>query len=184
MTKVVLYIAQSLDGYIADKEGGVGWLDQYNDPKEDYGYHAFYESVDTLIMGANTYRQILTFGKWPYTNRKSYVISHQKLDQPKKANIEFYSGDLAKLVEQIKTESKKDIWLVGGAKLLSSFMQAKLVDEWIIFVMPTLLGEGIPLFQYLSQVIQLNLLDTKKYDTGVVELRYNRQQNSAYTPSL
>jgi dihydrofolate reductase len=172
LSKVVLYIACSLDGFIAGKDGDVGWLDEYDGA--EYGYQQFYESVEALIMGSRTYEQALSFGEWPYPNKKSYVITGRQLGAKPDPSIEFYSGDLTELVAAIK-QTGRDIWLVGGSQLLASFWNEALIDEIRLFVIPTLLNEGIPLFRGISRQTSLTLVGSESYDNGVVQLHYSVQ---------
>jgi dihydrofolate reductase len=167
---VILYIAASLDGFIADRDGGVGWLDAYQ--AADYGYEAFLDTVGTVIMGAATYEQVLTFGPWPYAGKATYVFTHRPLPKADPANIDLYAGTPAILVHLIRSASDRNIWLVGGARLVAAFLNAGLVDEIRLFVIPTLLGAGIPLFRDITAAPGLDLLDSRPYPNGVVELHY------------
>ena len=113
MSKVILYIAQSKDGYIASPDGSVSFLDKFNENGEDYGAEKFMENIDINIQGANTYKQVLGFDNpYPYRS-KTYVITHNNLEKPDGADIEFFQGDLNQLVSKAKNESKKNIWLIG-----------------------------------------------------------------------
>ena len=174
MAKVILYIAQSLDGFIADKDGGVGWLDNFHVEGEDYGYNEFLDTVGVIIMGANTYRQVLTFGEWPYKDKKTVVVSRNTHPVPANAGVEFYSGSLKPLIEKLKTKAKKNIWLVGGSQLVTGFLNEGLIDEIHLFIMPVLLKKGIPLFVNLSGITHLKLTSVKSYSTGVVRINYTR----------
>jgi dihydrofolate reductase len=172
MGKLVLYIAVSLDGYIATPDGGVGWLDDFNIEGEDYGYAEFFERLGTLIMGGKTYRQGLTFGEWPYGSVTTYVVTRQAEIERPDAPIVAYSGDFAELVEQIRREDERDIWLVGGGELNAEFLRAGLIDEYIVSVIPVLLGDGIPLVSGVQRSVDLMLTDSNVYPNGVVQLRY------------
>src|SRR3989338_6011301 len=118
MGKVILYIASSLDGFIAKSDGDISWLDKYQDGKEDYGYSEFYKEVGASIMGANTYEKALTLKGGIDNKMPTYVITHRKLQTPADARITLYSGNLAELVNKIKRRTKKNIWLVGGGQLV------------------------------------------------------------------
>lgn len=174
MGKVILYIATSLDGYIAREDGDVSWLDAYQGEKgEDYGYSEFYKSIGTVISGSKTYEVTLSLGGADsFSNKKLYVITRRELEKPAKANIEFYSGDLTRLVKSIKASSDKDIWLLGGGKLIGSFVNESLIDEFMIFVVPIILGEGIALFQNTEKEAELRLMGSKQYLSGLVLLHY------------
>jgi dihydrofolate reductase len=164
MGTIILYIASSLDGYIARENGDVDWLPI----NTDSGYDNFYKSIDTVIMGKKTYDQILTFGDYPYKGKKSYVFTRND-SLTKDENVEFASN-----VEEFSrnlVSSKGNIWLVGGSELFSAFLEHKLVDEIILSIIPTVLGKGIPLFQNINQEANLKLIKKTEY-SGFVELTY------------
>jgi len=171
MSKIILYIATSSDGYISTIDGGVSWLDQFTGTKEDYGYSDFIKSIDCNIQGANTYKQVLTFGDWPY-NSKSYVVTNHELEKPEGADIEFVSGDIQKIAEKAKEFSQKNIWLLGGANLVQSFLKESLIDEMMIFTMPVLLGSGISLFDHNEDIQKDELVTSKKYESSAVLNHY------------
>jgi len=164
MRKVILFIATSLDGYIADENGQVDWL--YHD--QDYGYKRFYDSVDTLIMGRKTYDQIKAFGAWPYEKKKTFVFTSKVL---KDMNILTSKNSILKTKELIKNKGK-DIWLVGGAQIIRVLLNENLINELRLFVQPIILGKGIPLFHNIKRNDHLKLKDIKKYSSGMVQLRY------------
>lgn len=172
MSKVVLYIAASLDGYIARKNDDISWLDPFQDGTEDYGFATFSKSIGATIMGARTYRQALLFPDRILKGVKNYVVSGEDLARVPGADIEFYHGDLKKLVSSVKNTVSKDIWLVGGGQLVSSFLNEGLIDEAQHFVAPILLKEGIPLYSGLKNEINLNLVETQTYRSGIVKLQY------------
>ncbi len=165
MRKIILFIASSLDGYIARENGGIDWL-----PDDTAsGYDDFIKSVDTVIMGKKTYEQILTFGDYPYGNKKSYVFTRDDKCH-KVQNVEF-AHDADKLVNAIRSESGTDIWLVGGAETVSIFANLGLVDEIRLSVIPVILGKGIPLFKNIKKEMNLQLIKTTEYDV-LVEMHY------------
>lgn len=172
--RVTLYIATSVDGYVADVEGGVDWLEEYqaeSDGDEDVeGFSEFFDSVDCLVMGATTYEQVREFGEWPYSDKPTYVFTHRPLSPATEA-VEFVDRDVADLSSELK-QQYDHIWLVGGAQLAQTFLQEKEVDVLRLFHVPILLGEGISLFtgEYTQQ--GLRLLDTEVHDTGIVEHHY------------
>ena len=167
--KVILYIAMSLDGFIARKNGAVDWLDAFNTPPEDYGYKDFLKSIDTVIMGNTTYEQVLTFGDFPYKNKNCYVFAHKS---KKDDNVTFVSKKCKTFIEGLSTSEHTKIWLVGGANLVNQFMQSGLIDEFIISIIPTVLGEGIPLFSKNNKEVPLTVMNTKSYDSGIVQIKY------------
>ena len=184
MGEVILYIATSLDGYIADEEGGVGWLERYEAGDDDYGYAALLERVGTAIMGGRTYRQVLGFGPWPYATLTTYVVTRQSLADPPAPSIRSFRGDVRELVARIRANSDRDVWLVGGADLVSQFVNRHLIDEYILFVMPLLLGRGIRLFRDLRSPTPLELERAVSYASGVVELCYRPAAGAASSQTL
>jgi dihydrofolate reductase len=171
MAEVILYIASSLDGYIADHAGGVDWLERFNQAGEDYGYGAFLEGIGTLLMGARTYHQVRGFGDWPYHGKRTIVFTHAEVDPGAPGGVEVYSGDPGVLLERFRDDAG-DIWLVGGSDLISQFLAIDGIDEFRIFLMPIMLGDGVPLFPSGFPTVNLALEVVKPFADGVVELRY------------
>ena len=165
MTKILVYIASSLDGYIARENGDIDWLPEVTES----GYDAFYKSVDTVIMGKTTYDQVLTFGKYPYKDKKSFVFT-RSTNQDKDENVEFLS-DVEKFVKDGFHNAGENIWLVGGAQIIASFLKQGAVDEIIISVIPVLLGKGIPLFKDIENETKLEFVKTERH-SQLVDLYY------------
>jgi dihydrofolate reductase len=165
MRKVVLFIASSLDGYIARENGDIDWLPE----NVASGYDEFYKTIDTVVMGKQTYNQMLTFGAYPYQDKKSYVFTRNN-NQTKNKNTEFVS-DVDKFVKDIISNSGKNIWLVGGAEVISSFVNRRFVDEIILSIIPVILGKGIPLFKNIQIETKLELIETTNYEY-LIELHY------------
>lgn len=176
MRKIILYVAISLDGKIAKLDGDVKWLESIPNPDQlDYGYVAFNEKIDTTIMGNKTYEEILGFDvPFPYPDKKNYVLTRQagKIDTE---FVTFVSGDVLNFVKKLKTEKGKDIWLIGGSEVTTLFFNEDLVDELFIFVMPIVIGAGIPLFGDYPIERPLQLMETKAYPTGVTFLKYEEK---------
>ena len=173
MPHVVYYVAASLDGYIADCEGSVDWLSDATDPDEgDYGYAAFYATVDALVMGRTTYDQVRGFGAWPYVGRPTFVFTHTPPEHAARdhPDVTFVAGDPAELLGTLHDDAT--VWLVGGGRLAASFRAAGLLDELYLTVLPILLGDGVPLFQAGEPQTLLTLTDATPYASGVVQLRY------------
>lgn len=166
-SKIILYIAASLDGFIAGPKGEIDWL--FHD--QDYGYTDFLDTVDTILMGRTTYEQVLTFGEFPYSGKQCYVFSTTQ-SQPTK-HVQFYQGDLLTFVRQIKKQSAKHIWLVGGTKLISSFASLQLIDQYIISIHPVILGAGITLFPPNLPQVDLLLMNCQMFSSGLVQLNYS-----------
>ena len=168
--KVILYIATSLDGYIARKDGEIDWLDgDGSNPEADGGYEEFYSTVDTVIMGNTTYEQIMSWGEYPYKGTKGYVYTQKDLEANE--DVIFTKENPVDLIKRLKSEEGKAIWIVGGANMLDVFMKKDLVDEYIIAVTPVIIGEGIPLFKDKNPEIKLKLMESKIFN-GFVQNHY------------
>jgi dihydrofolate reductase len=168
--KIVYYLAVSADGFIARPDGGVDWLDR---PRTagDYGMAAFFKTVDTVIMGRKTYEVGLKFGQKGHPGKKNYVFSHTLRPTPR-ARVEIVSGDVGELAWKLRSEEGKHIWLMGGGDLAAAFLDAGQLDELIVHVIPTFIGEGIPLLQPRHRSVELKLLSTRAYRDGVLRLHY------------
>ncbi|MGB9941037.1 dihydrofolate reductase family protein [Methanosarcina sp.] len=173
MPRMKLYIACSLDGFIAREDGSIDWLTEYdNNPETDYGYSEFYISIGTVIMGRKTYEQVLEFGEWPYGEKKAYVFTRQREHLRRENKVEFVSGEIGEFVRQLKEKTDQDIWLVGGSQLIKAFLKENLVQDLIIFVVPIILGGGIPLFDHIGKEIRLRSGRVERYENGLVRLEY------------
>ena len=165
MVKITLFIASSLDGYIAKNNGSVDWL-----PSNcSSGYDDFYKSIDTVIMGKKTYDQVLTFGVYPYKEKKSYVLTRNDT-QSSNDNIQFVNN-AEKLVKTLLTSTGSNIWLVGGAEIITTFMNLGFIDEIILSIIPVVLGGGISLFTDIQKETKFQLIKTTEYG-ALVELHY------------
>jgi dihydrofolate reductase len=171
MRKIIVYVATSADGYIARPDGDVAWLDR---PRTagDYGMGKFYRSIDTVLMGRKTYEIGLQLGQKSYPGKKNYVFSRARRRR-RSADIEFVSGPVGDFVRQLRATKGKNIWLVGGAELAAAFLDAGQVDEFIIHVVPTFIGAGIPLLQPRHRTVPLQLQSCRSYRDGVVRLHYS-----------
>ena len=176
MIKTVLYIATSLDGFIARPDGNLDWLTSIPNPQSgDYGYAELLDSIGTTIMGRKTYEEIIGFGvEWPYTGIDSFVVTTNK-------NLEIQSPDTYALTENLKDfisalkeKTDKDIWLIGGGKLITTFINEEILDKMIITVIPKIIGEGIPLFANKPKETIWKLTGVKAFDTSVVNLTYEK----------
>ena len=167
MRKIILFIAVSLDGYIAKADGGLDWL--FSD--RDYGYTPFLESIDTTLMGYETYEKVLGFGEFPYPDKVNYVFSINHKGE-KSPYVEFIGGDIASFAKGLREMPGKDIWLVGGGKINTVMLNAGLIDEMIISVHPVVLGSGIPLFANNPKERNFVLEDSESFSSGLVQLKY------------
>lgn len=174
MGKIVLYIATSIDGRIADANGGVEFLDGFGSAEEDYGYTRFIKTIGTVVMGSATYEKLLSFSYW-YEGMDHVVFSSRELHVPEGRSIRQLSGDPRELAAELRSRDK-DTWLVGGAALLSSFLEHQLVDIMIISIIPRYLGSGISLWQDgIPLQSKWTLTECKSWNDGVVQLQYSLQ---------
>ncbi|HEV8051734.1 MAG TPA: dihydrofolate reductase family protein [Parachlamydiaceae bacterium] len=175
MTKIVLYIATSKDGFIADEKGSVDWLPQTaaETGGQDYGYQEFYDSVDSIAIGRKTYEQILGFGDWPYPGKQSYIFTRKPMQTSNK-EIEFISDDIPGFIQEIETRNIKKLWMVGGSELIEAFYTQGRIDEFIVTVFPKVLKKGIPLMT-LTEALQrdeLIKLNSTDFGDGVLQVHY------------
>jgi len=167
----IVHVAVSADGFIARRDGSVDWLDRPH-PKGDYGMPEFYRSIDTCILGRKTYDLTVSFGMAEgYAKKKNYVFS-RTLSKAASPKVSVVNEDVTVFAERLRSEKGKDVWLVGGAELVAAFLDSGQVDEFIIHVIPTMIGEGIPLVAPRHRNLPLRLLATKKFPDGVVRLHY------------
>ncbi len=173
MRKVVLYIATSLDGFIARPNGWVDWLENHRNPDQlDYGYRAFYDSIDTVLMGSNTYRDIQKMDiAFPYSTKENFVYSRRAASD-KDEHVHFVKKDVNGHVKRLKKIKGKDIWLVGGGRINGYFLKEGLIDEMIISTFPIVLNEGIRLFEGAQGDHQFELESATTFNTGIVQLKY------------
>ena len=176
MRKVSLFIAMSLDGYIADKDGSVNWLSGHGtDEGTIDAYAEFVKEMDTVIMGWNTYHQIVTElspDEWAYPDLTTYVVTHDP--KPSSDQIRFTNESPVELVQKLREETGKGIWICGGASVVQQLVDADLIDHYYITVIPTILGAGVRLFEQADHEIQLKLLRTQSYN-GMTDLIYAKR---------
>jgi dihydrofolate reductase len=168
---VQLYIAASLDGFIADEDGGVAWVERFLVDGVDYGYNEFLTGVGAAVMGATTYEQELERGGLPYGERPTWVFTHRDLAMPPEGVVHLTSAPVAEVVAEIERSVDGNVFLVGGGKLIGQFLAAGSLDELILFVVPVWLGRGVPLFDDVVAG-EAELLGTRSFATGLVEIRY------------
>ena len=178
---VTLHMVSSLDGIIAKKDNSVSWLDSSGDVYEkgvpDDSAEEVVKAVNCFVLGARTYEHALQLG-WPYGDTPTIVITNRELPSTRKS-VEFYSGDLKRLVEEILAPRYENIWLVGGAMLCQCFLRLGLVDEIRLSIIPILLGDGLRLFDNSGIERRWHLKDVVAYKTGVVELLYRSQSTNS-----
>jgi dihydrofolate reductase len=164
-----VFIAASLDGFIARPDGGLDWLDAVQSPGEDYGFGEFFSSIDTLVLGRRTYEWALGFGGWPYAGKRVAVLTHRP-GEPRHGET-FLAGDPAAIVERLGREGARHLYVDGGATI-ARFLEAGLVDDLTISILPVLLGDGIRLFPGRPPETRLALVESRAFPSGLVRLRY------------
>jgi dihydrofolate reductase len=183
MRKVVLYIACSMDGYIASPGDDLDFLSVVEEEGEDYGYAQFNSTVDTVILGGRTYDWVVNQGhEFPHHDKDAYVITRT----PRESNgkVRFYPGDLADLVNGLKSLPGKDIFCDGGAWVANELMKRDLIDAYIISVIPVMLGDGIRLFDDRRPQQELKLVSAKSFEAGLVQLHYERKRSQFHVQKL
>ena len=169
--KVILYIAMSLDGYIASPDNGLEFLSMVEEKDQDYSYKDFVNTVDTVIVGRKSYEKVLSMGmEYPLSNKDLYIIT--RTPRPAVGSTKFYTGNLKELVLNLKSQKGKSIYVDGGAEIANEMMMDNLIDEFYISVIPILLGNGISLFNNSRPQLPLKLVSTKSYNKGLVQLHY------------
>jgi dihydrofolate reductase len=175
--KIIVYIAASADGFIARRDGSVDWLERPR-LKGNYGMGAFYKSIDTILWGRKTCDMALDFQKKGVagtafdTKVKNYVFTPSLPQSPAPAGVEFVSEPIKAFATHLREKKGKDIWMMGGAGIIASFLDEGEIDEFMIFVIPTLIGEGIPLIAPRRRTLPLTLISCTKFIDGVVKLHY------------
>jgi len=171
--KIIAYLATSADGYIARPDGGVEWLDRPM-PRGGYGMSAFARSIDTILWGRKTYDfGVKMGGVGVYGAVKHYVFSRQPRPPEAGSEVEFVSGSIPEFVSNLRAQKGKNIWMMGGASIIASFLDAGAIDEFSIHVIPVMIGEGIPLVAPRHRNIPLKLVSARPYEDGVVHLKYS-----------
>ena len=169
--KVILFIAVSLDGYIAKKGDDLSFLSIVEKEGEDYGYSSFIKNVDTVILGRRTYDWICSkVPVFPHIDKETYVIT--KTARPAAGNIRFYSDNILTLVSQLRNQPGKNIFIDGGAAIVNLLLGNRLIDELYLNIIPVLLGDGIRLFKEGGPEQILQLVQVKNFDSGLVQLHY------------
>lgn len=169
--KVILYIACSLDGYIAKPNDDLSFLSLVEEKGEDYGYAEFIKTVDTVILGRKTYDWITAHvPDFVHEDKITYVIT--RTAKPANGNTKFYNGNLKELVLNLKNENGKSIFIDGGAEVVHALLKENLIDEFIISVIPIFLGEGTRLFKDGRPELNLQLVSSQQFKKGLVQLHY------------
>lgn len=173
---ISLYIATSLDGFIAKKDGSIDWLEdpKYEIEGEDYGYQEFFDSVDATIMGRSTYEQVLGFDvPFPYVDKRNFIFTHDKNYIPTFGRG--FSDGVEKFMRNHHKSNLK-FWLIGGGKVNTSFLEHNAIDEIRITSVPCILGDGIPLFNKAIDANQFKLKRRKEYDNGMCQFYFEKSR--------
>lgn len=179
MRKLSLFIATSLDGYIAKPNDDLNFLKIVERAGEDYGYAAFTANVDTIIIGRKTYDYVAReIGPSHYENGQRDVYVMTRTERPRAGRITFYTGDLIALVQSLKSQSGKDIYCDGGSEIINELLKHDLVDEFTISIIPILVGNGTKLFNDNRPEQQLEFVQAKSFESGLVQLLYKRKRYS------
>ena len=185
--KCSVFIAASLDGFIAKADGDIAWLVDQTPPtpEDDYGYKAFFDSVDALVMGRITYEAVLAFPEWPYADKKVFVLSHGQPPIPPTLadRVEILSVPPQVLLDQLEKAGYCHLYVDGG-QTIQGFLQAGLINEITLTIIPILLGGGIPLFGSLKHEFSLELLASRSYANGFVQNHYRLNDQTKTSDNL
>ncbi|MDR1201810.1 MAG: dihydrofolate reductase family protein [Tannerellaceae bacterium] len=176
MKKIILYIAASIDGRIAEPDGGIEWLSEFPITKEmNYGYKEFIASIDTIIMGGRSWRELSNMDAMgAYAAKAIYVVSRH--DWGETENTKFITENVKEHITALRNEPGKDIWLFGGGELVSMLLAADLVDEIRIAYIPVILGKGITLFPEQPKESKWGLAESKNYSSGIMMVEYRKNK--------
>ncbi len=182
MTKrrnVVVHIATSADGYIARADGDLEWLTSRPAPKGFYGINTFMKSIDTMVLGRKTYEASLRMGAKFDSKSRHIVFSRHAPPADAPSGVEFVNRAIGPFVSRLREQPGKDIWLMGGGGLIASFLDEHAIDEFVISVVPVLIGDGIPLIARRRRHVLLDLHSVERFEDGLVQLHYRVQNHSS-----
>jgi len=168
-----VFVAMSLDGYVARVDGSIDWLDGVQRPGEDYGFQAFFDSADAIVCGRKTFETATGFPAWPYTGKRCVVLTHRAL--PRRPGVEAHEGEPRPLLERLGAEGVRHVYVDGGT-VISQFLAARLVDAMTVSVVPVLLGDGLRLFAGGGLEQGLSLVRSRAFESGLVQLEYGLVQ--------
>jgi Dihydrofolate reductase len=177
--QIQLFIAQTIDGYIAREDGSLDWLLSLPNPNQnDHGYNELINGVDTIVMGRKTYEELLgLIEEWPYPNHKTYVVTGDKEFCVKTESTYLLHQIDEETITKLKSESQKNIWLVGGGTLITHFLNLNAINEMTLSVIPLILGKGIRLFPDTLKETNFTLIKSESFETGVVNLVYRKSKD-------
>ncbi len=179
--KIIVYIATSADGFIARTDGSVDWLDRPR-PRDNYGMDVFYESIDTILLGRKTSDMALDFQRKGVAGAafdarvKNYAFTRSPHPPAAPANVAFVTEPIKAFTQCLREQEGKDIWMMGGAGIIASFLDEGEIDEFMIHVIPKFIGEGIPLIAPRRRTVPLSLISCANFPDGVVKLHYAIQK--------
>jgi dihydrofolate reductase len=176
--KIVLYAAVSLDRFIARKDGSIDWLPAPDTAPggEDFGYRRFIGSIDTLLAGYTTYRQVRKMeGGWPYEGKTSYIFTRSHTRRPVR-DVHFVSRNIPRLIRNLRRQKGKNIWLVGGSQVNTILLNLGLIDRIVLTVIPVALGSGIPLFTERAKPTRFVRAGQRPFAGGIVQLIWNKKR--------
>ncbi|MBI4379325.1 MAG: dihydrofolate reductase [Nitrospinae bacterium] len=173
MNRAVLYIAISLDGFVAGPNDDISWLFRYNDV--DYGYNEFFSGIGAIIQGRRAYEVEVKHGWENAHPLPTFVLSHHLPERkPQRGNVVFIDEDISKVLKKAKQLTSKDVWIEGGANVAQQFLDRELIDEIVLSIVPVILGDGIKLFGKSHKTIEFSLREVRQFDKGLVQLTYTR----------
>lgn len=177
MNNIKLYIATTIDGFIAREDGSLDWLDELPNPNQiDYGYTDFYATIDKVVIGRKTYEEVLGFDvDWPYEDSTTYVVTLKDGYQPQTNNTEVIHKIDQEAISRIKSAGQKDVWVIGGGLIITEFLNLSAIDKMILCVIPAILGNGIRLFPNHPKETKFDLVKAEPFDTGAVMLTYKKK---------
>lgn len=177
--KVSVFLATSLDGYIARPDHGLDWLSRVERDGEDYGFAKFFASVDAMVMGRGTYDVVADFDPWPYGDKRMLVLTTR--DATSRHGEEFVAGAVDQVLSQLHAEGVGHVYLDGG-NVVGQGLRAGVVDELTVSVIPVLLGEGIPLAPQIGRDVVLQLTGHRAFESGLVQLHYAVDETTKTRP--
>jgi dihydrofolate reductase len=174
--KIIVHIATSADGYVARPDGDIEWLTKRRAPKGFYGIGKFMNSIDAKLLGRKTYDVSVQMGAKFDTGTPHYVFSHRPAPAAVPAGVEFVSEAIGAFAKRLRTGKGKNIWMMGSGEIIASFLDAGAIDDFIISVIPTFIGEGIPLIAHRHRHVPLRLQSVRRFSDGVVQIHYKAPQ--------
>lgn len=173
MAKASVFIATSLDGFIAREDGGIDWLPTDSEGNEDYGYNEFIKTIDAIVMGRNTFELVLSFDEWYYGKTPIFVLTNRGVEIPDRLNktVSQTSGTPKEIIKELAKKGYQNLYIDGG-KTIQGFLNDGLIDEMTITTIPVLIGSGIPLFGPTDHDIHLEIIKSCSYANGMVQHKY------------